>query len=155
MGTPLYMAPEAARREPVDGRGDIYSLGAVAYFLLTGEPVFTGQTLQEVLTQHVNASPVPPSKRTDNPIHPELETLILDCLHKSPDERPQSALELMERLNSCPTLSGWSAQDCQSWWAQLRTDDSPSETMNDHVAETQMEATLVPDSEVELTMIRG
>jgi len=154
MGTPLYMAPEAARREPVDGRGDIYSLGAMAYFLLTGEPVFTGQTLQEVLTQHVSASPVPPSKRTDNPIHPELETLILDCLRKSPDERPQSALDLMERLNSCPTISPWTPQNCQSWWSQFRSSDAPNETINDNFMETHLEATFVPEAEMQLTMIR-
>jgi tRNA A-37 threonylcarbamoyl transferase component Bud32 len=82
-GTPTYMAPEMAHGESVDGRADLYSLGCVAYFLLTGSLVFQADTPIGVILKHIEQPPVPPSKRTDLPIPPALEKLVLACLAKS------------------------------------------------------------------------
>src|SRR4029434_7279937 len=89
MGTPAYMAPEMALGEDVDARADLYALGCVAYYLLTGEQVFTGDTVLKVITQHLQAVPVPPSERTELPIPAILEQLVLACLAKKREDRPQ------------------------------------------------------------------
>src|SRR6476620_5137304 len=91
MGTPAYMAPEMALGEHVDARADLYALGCVAYYLLTGEQVFSGDTVLKVITQHLQAVPVPPSKRTELPIPATLEQLVMACLAKKADDRPQTA----------------------------------------------------------------
>jgi eukaryotic-like serine/threonine-protein kinase len=99
VGTPLYLAPEALLEpETVDGRSDLYAVGAVGYFLLTGTPPFTGRTVLDVLTQHLHAEPVPPSKRLGAPVPRELEALILRCLAKAPEARPVSAAALCDAL---------------------------------------------------------
>ena len=97
-GTPAYMAPEMVHGGAVDGRADLYSLGCVAYFLLTGQLVFEGETAIQTVFMHVQKEPVPPSQRTDNPVPPSLERLVLACLAKSPADRPQSAGELAAAL---------------------------------------------------------
>jgi eukaryotic-like serine/threonine-protein kinase len=97
-GTPAYMAPEMAHDRAVDGRADLYSLGCVAYYLLTGHLVFEGETPLQTILKHLQQPPEPPSKRTDRPIPAELETLVLACLAKRPDDRPQSAAGLAEAL---------------------------------------------------------
>src|SRR5215208_269085 len=100
MGTPAYMAPDMALGESVDGRADLYALGCVAYYLLTGERVFTGDTVLKVITQHLQAVPLPPSKRTELPIPATLEYLVLACLAKKPEERPQNARQLAQALDT-------------------------------------------------------
>jgi serine/threonine-protein kinase len=97
-GTPAYMAPEMAHDRAVDGRADLYSLGCVAYYLLTGHLVFEGETPLQTILKHLQHPPEPPSNRTDRPIPAELETLVLACLAKRPDDRPQSAAGLAEAL---------------------------------------------------------
>ena len=102
-GTPLYMSPEAIEKGwTVDARSDIYALGAVGYFLLTGKPVFEGDNVVEICMRHVDTPPLPPSVRLRRPVSADLESLILRCLAKSPAERPQSALELRHLLEQCP-----------------------------------------------------
>jgi eukaryotic-like serine/threonine-protein kinase len=99
IGTPAYMAPEMVSGDAeLDGRTDLYSLGCVAYYLLTGELVFTGETAIQTALLHVSQPPVPPSRRTGNPIPTELEQLVLACLAKHPADRPQSASELNAAL---------------------------------------------------------
>ena len=99
IGTPAYMAPEMVSGDAeLDGRTDLYSLGCVAYYLLTGELVFTGGTAIQTALLHVSQPPVPPSQRTGNPIPAELERLVLACLAKQPADRPQSASELNAAL---------------------------------------------------------
>jgi serine/threonine-protein kinase len=109
IGTPAYMAPEMVHGEgELDGRTDLYSLGCVAYYLLTGELVFAGETAIQTALLHVQQPPVPPSERTGNPIPPVLERLVLACLAKHPADRPQSASDLgaaLAALNG-PTASG-------------------------------------------------
>jgi eukaryotic-like serine/threonine-protein kinase len=99
LGTPAYMAPEMVQSEAIDGRADLYSLGCVAYFLLTGELVFQGDTAIQTMFMHMQQEPVPPSERTQNPIPPALERLILTCLAKQPDDRPASAADVAAELD--------------------------------------------------------
>jgi serine/threonine-protein kinase len=112
IGTPAFMAPEMVHGEGgVDGRADLYSLGCVAYYLLTGELVFAGGTAIQTALLHVQQPPAPPSTRTSNPIPPALERLVLACLAKRPAERPQSAAELKAAL-SAVTASGSPEPGC-------------------------------------------
>jgi serine/threonine-protein kinase len=118
-GTPAYMAPEAVLgAQAVDARVDLYGLGCVAYWLLTGERLFVGRTPVEVLLHHARTPPVPPSERSGREIPPELEALVLSCLAKEPDERPASAEWLAARLAECPTAGAWTPARAQQWWAQ-------------------------------------
>ena len=98
LGTPAFMAPEMAGSEAIDGRADLYSLGCVAYFLLTGELVFRGEGAIQTMFKHIQQPPIPPSQRTENPIPPALEAIVLACLAKDPAYRPQSAAALAADL---------------------------------------------------------
>lgn len=116
-GTPAYMAPEqAAGVKHVDGRADIYALGCVAYWLLTGQMVFEARTGVEMLARHLRTSPVAPSERTELYVPKELDDVILACLEKPPDRRPQTAEELAHRLAACETATRWTPQRAQEWW---------------------------------------
>jgi len=116
-GTPAYMAPEIVLGDAhVDHRADLYALGCVGYWLLTGRLVFEGDTRMKVLVQHAQTPPPPPSTRTELSIPAPLERLILDCLAKDPAERPQSAAELAQRLGGCEVPSPWSAERAERWW---------------------------------------
>jgi eukaryotic-like serine/threonine-protein kinase len=115
MGTPAYMAPEMALGDAVDGRADLYALGCVAYYLLTGKQVFTGDTALKVITQHLQAAPVPPSKRTELPIPATLEQLVLSCLAKKPEERPQTARQLAQSLDRIDGMT-WGEAEAARWW---------------------------------------
>jgi eukaryotic-like serine/threonine-protein kinase len=97
-GTPAYMAPEMAHDRTLDGRADIYSLGCVAYYLLTGRLVFEGDTPLQTILKHLQQEPGPPSRVTDRPIPPALDEVILACLAKRPEDRPPSAAMLSQRL---------------------------------------------------------
>jgi hypothetical protein len=99
VGTPAYLAPELITGEGlVDGRADLYSLGAVAYFLLTGRLVFDAQTPMLMAVAHVTSAPLPPSQRTEQVIPPSLDRLVLSCLAKRPEDRPGSARALLRML---------------------------------------------------------
>lgn len=116
LGTPLYLSPEAiTAADAVDARSDLYALGAVGYYLLTGEHVFEGATVVEICVKHLEAVPVPPSERVRATIPAALESVILDCLAKNPNARPQSALELQERLRESNTPV-WTRQQANAWW---------------------------------------
>jgi serine/threonine-protein kinase len=116
-GTPGYMAPEAALGEQaLDSRVDVYGLGCVAYWLLTGERVFEGRTPVEVLLHHVKTPPIPPSERTGTKVPAALEALVLSCLAKDPDERPPSAERLAARLAECETAGDWTPGRARAWW---------------------------------------
>ncbi|MBW2464525.1 MAG: serine/threonine protein kinase [Deltaproteobacteria bacterium] len=116
-GTPHYMAPEAiSTPDKVDGRSDIYALGAVGYFLLTGTHVFSGETLIEVCGHHLHTEPEAPSERLGAPIPSDLDALLLDCLAKDPGLRPESASGLVTRLEGLSSAGTWSHEDASSWW---------------------------------------
>ncbi len=118
LGTPLYMSPEAVEHgEEVDARSDIYSLGAVGYELLTGETVFTGTSISEVLLQQIRAQPEKPSVRLKRPVSPDLEDLLMQCLAKKPADRPASASALEEALGRCSASGTWTRQAAEQWWA--------------------------------------
>jgi serine/threonine-protein kinase len=116
IGTPGYMAPEIALSGNVDGRADLYSLGCVAYYLLTGRQVFEGDTVMQVFAQHLQAVPTSPSQRGPSPVPPDLEQLVLSCLAKKPEDRPQSAAELDRRL-AVLDVEPWTDVHAQQWWA--------------------------------------
>jgi serine/threonine-protein kinase len=116
-GTPAYLAPEQALGDhPVDGRTDIYAAGCVAYFLLTGQTVFAGETAMAVVLQHLQSTPAPPSQASELLIPPALDALVLACLAKSPGDRPQSAKELSGRLGQIQDLHSWTEERAQDWW---------------------------------------
>ncbi len=116
-GTPAYMAPETILGEvEVDRRADVYALGCVAYFLLTGQLVFEADTSMKMLMHHLNTPPVPPSQRTELPIPRELDELVLSCLQKDPNKRPQNASELFRMAYNCRACEGWDATAAESWW---------------------------------------
>ncbi|MBN1566646.1 MAG: serine/threonine protein kinase [Acidobacteria bacterium] len=115
-GTPAYMAPELAMGEDgIDGRVDIYALGCVAYFLLTGSPVFTEKTATATALAHVQKEPVPPSQRSEMQIPSRLEQIILRCLAKKAEDRPQTALELESLFADCGAEK-WTQEDAAEWW---------------------------------------
>jgi serine/threonine-protein kinase len=116
VGTPLYAAPELVlHRGTVDGRVDIYALGAVAYFLLTGTPVFTGNTTVEVCAKHISLSPEPASSRLGKPLPDGLERIVMQCLAKEPAQRPADAEQLAWDLRRLP-VSGWELAQARDWW---------------------------------------
>jgi len=116
-GTPLYLSPEAIRApETVDARSDLYAVGAVAYYLLTGHPVFEGRSLVEVCGHHLHTAPEPPSQRAGIAIDPGLEACVLECLEKDPSRRPQTARALGERL-AASGVAAWTEDDARAWWA--------------------------------------
>jgi serine/threonine-protein kinase len=118
-GTPQYMAPEMiSKPSTIDARVDIYSLGAVAYYLLTGCHVFEGGTVVEVCSHHLHTEPTAPSKRLGEELPADLEALVLECLAKDPDDRPQSAIELRRALAACDGLGPWRQSQAQQWWRE-------------------------------------
>lgn len=118
VGTPLYMAPESIAGGAVDGRADVYAVGAVAYFLVTGKTVFEGDSAVEVCGQHLHVAPVPPSQRAGVAVPAELEELILRCLAKKPEDRPTSA-RLLDELRALRKIVGlYSDEDARRFWRE-------------------------------------
>jgi eukaryotic-like serine/threonine-protein kinase len=117
MGTPLFMSPEAMRTpDRVDARSDLYSLGAVAYYLLSGRDVFEGDSALVICEQHLHAMPKPLSNLVPS-VDPELEKLVLTCLAKDPAKRPSSARALCNALSRCPSREAWTSDMARAWWA--------------------------------------
>ncbi|MEO8593248.1 MAG: serine/threonine-protein kinase [Candidatus Solibacter sp.] len=119
-GTPAFMAPEQVRGDEVDPRTDIYGLGCVAYFLLTGMVIFNKSGAMAMAMAHVTELPELPSTRSELPIPASLERLVMGCLAKDPNDRPQSAAELRARLDACTDVAPWSQADADRWWALHR-----------------------------------
>jgi hypothetical protein len=119
LGTPLYMSPEAVEHpDRVEPRSDLYSLGCVGYFLLTGETVFAGLSVGEVLLQQVRSLPERPSVRLQEPVSADLEELLMNCLAKKPDGRPESAEALEAALAKCAAAASWDRGRAGEWWRQ-------------------------------------
>jgi serine/threonine-protein kinase len=120
-GTPQYMAPESIL-EPnsVDARTDIYALGTVAYYLLAGVDVFDGKSVLELCSQHLHQAPQPLAARGVT-IPAELEAVVLACLDKNPDRRPQSAVELRQRIEACK-VEPWDSASARAWWREHQPD---------------------------------
>src|SRR5262245_27420531 len=115
-GTPAFIAPEVVLGEASDHRVDLYSLGCVAFFLLTGKLVFEGSSPVKVMFGHVHTPPPAPSTRTSQPIPPELDALVLDCLAKDPNARPATVTALEARLRSVPVTEPWTRDRAIQWW---------------------------------------
>ena len=116
-GTPAFISPEQALGADVDGRADIYATGCLAYWLLTGQLVFTANSAIGMLVQHAETPPTPPSVRTEQPIPRALDDLVLSCLAKDPAHRPQSARELSLRLAELDGASAWTQDRAREWWS--------------------------------------
>ncbi|MGV3606119.1 MAG: serine/threonine protein kinase [Planctomycetaceae bacterium] len=118
-GTPLYMSPEAIQTPDfVDARSDLYAVGAVGYFLLTGQPVFNARTLAELCQQHVTEVPDLPSQRVGHAVTSELENALMSCLEKNRAKRPQTARDLAALLFRAPTANQWTIDDAEAWWGR-------------------------------------
>jgi serine/threonine protein kinase len=116
MGTPAYMAPEAILGEQqLDRRVDIYALGCVTYFLLTGEHVFDAPSPMKVLMQQVTAAPQPPSQRSPYQVAREIDRFVMACLNKDPNERPSNMGEVLRLLAECDTPT-WTQSAARLWW---------------------------------------
>jgi serine/threonine-protein kinase len=116
-GTPAFMAPEAAVGSgELDSRADLYGLGCLAYWLLTGHLVFEGENPMAVMVQHAREAPLPPSSRAEVRIPPDLDSLVLECLAKSPADRPPTARDLMDRLAAVDAGEPWTGARAAAWW---------------------------------------
>jgi serine/threonine protein kinase len=121
VGTPAIMAPEMVRfHAPVDRRADLYAVGCVAYWLLTGKRVFEAETRHDMLVMHAHQRPVMPSARVGTRLHPELESVIMRCLEKNPDRRPQTARELRDQLDTLRFEHAWTDERARLWWKRHR-----------------------------------
>ena len=117
VGTPHFIAPEAVNQpQAVDGRSDLYSVGAVGYWLLTGRTLFESANVQELLDGHVKALPKSPSTWLSRPLNPDLEGIIMKCLSKSPDQRPRTAEDLDHALSQCAAAGSWTTEQAEQWW---------------------------------------
>ncbi len=128
-GTPAYLSPETASDDPVDGRSDLYSLGCVAYWMMTGRHVFEAETAMQMIARHLQSTPVPPSRFSEEPIPPQLEAIVLACLAKLPADRPASAWELDGRLAQCEAGRPWTREDAHNWW-QTRLTPEPQVSLD-------------------------
>ncbi len=118
-GTPLYMSPESIQTpDLVDARSDLYAVGAVGYFLLTGAPVFQATSFGDLCQQHVDAIPVSPSVRCGRRVSEDLEYAIMACLEKNRAKRPQTARDLANLLHRLASSDQWTIQDADAWWSR-------------------------------------
>jgi hypothetical protein len=127
-GTPAYLSPESAMGQPVDRRTDIYALGCVAFWMLTGRYVFEGQGVVQIMARHIHTPAEPPSLYSLFRIPPELDEIVLACLAKRPEDRPASARELADRLAQCEVDEQWSREHAKLWW-ESRLEPDPALTL--------------------------
>jgi hypothetical protein len=125
-GTPGFMAPEMVLGQDIDARADIYALGCVAYWLLTGKLVFEEETYVATMLAHAQKTPVPPSRRTEIEIPPQLEKLIMSCLEKAPQDRPSSAGEIRRSLLQYGLADSWTPEHAEKWWTLHMPEKTPA-----------------------------
>ncbi len=130
-GTPHYVAPEnITDAKSADGRSDLYSLGAVGFFLLTGRHLFEGETAMELLMHHVQTQPTAPSTFAETPVDPKLEALIMQLLSKKPEDRPADAAVLGEALAALECGRDWDGEKAAAWWRAHMEFDPVSGTLS-------------------------
>ncbi len=145
-GTPWFMAPEAIKNSNLsEPRSDIYALGALGYFLLTGRFVFDGRTIAELCEKHLKEIPTAPSQYATHPISAEMDAIILKCLEKDPERRPQSALELRDLLMATPRWAEWNGEARAAWWAQYHSETAPKPGETDYAEQTPMDVAVSVD----------
>lgn len=125
-GTPLYMSPEQTTGSPLDGRADIYALGAVAYYMLTGKPPFNGESAVAVMIAHARDPVVPPSQLRPE-IPNDLERIVLKCLEKSAEARYPDTQSLDDALAACQAAHGWDSRAAAAWWQDQLVEPTPIE----------------------------
>jgi len=124
-GTPAFAAPEQAEgKADIDGRADIYAVGCLAYWFMTGQHVFSADTPMALLMAHVGTAPTPPSARCELAIPAALDDIVLSCLAKDPTNRPQSARELADRLSDVPGIGPWTDDQARAWWSSHAPGDA-------------------------------
>jgi serine/threonine-protein kinase len=116
LGTPAFLAPELVASPNFDGRADIYALGCVAFWLLTGRPPFEASDPVSILLHHAQTAPSPPSTMCEEVIPPQMDELILECLAKDPSRRPASAEALWDRLDRMRVVAEWNQRRARTWW---------------------------------------
>jgi serine/threonine-protein kinase len=142
-GTPAFMSPEQVLADrPLDARSDIYAVGCLAYWLVTGQLVFTGRTVMETILKHAHEPPVPPSQRCELEIPEALDRAILACLEKNPDDRPPTADALAASLMAGRTAVAWTTEMASQWWDVHHP--SASAGQGDGPARSASRSTLVP-----------
>ncbi|MCC7476791.1 MAG: serine/threonine protein kinase [Pirellulales bacterium] len=149
-GTPLYMSPEAIQLpNSVDARSDLYAVGAVGYFLLTGVPVFEADNVVDLCQKHVATPPSPLSERTRTPVPSALEAALLACLEKSRAKRPQTARDLAMLISRCTEAGQWSLEDADAWWGKherqrssLLGGDSRNDRLSTHTTSHRQDVTI-------------
>ena len=131
-GTPMYLAPEAILSGDATPQTDLYALGAVGYYLLTGTTVFSGDSVMDVLRMQIHEEPDLLSERLGRELPEDLEYIILACLAKEPADRPESAAQLMQMLEACD-CGVWTARDAEIWWDDygeaIRSEAASEETV--------------------------
>jgi eukaryotic-like serine/threonine-protein kinase len=138
-GTPAYMAPELAMGAPkIDGRTDLYGLGCVAYWLLTGHMVFEEKGSAAMMLAHLQKVPVPPSQRTELPVPESLDRAILMCLEKTPEARPANAEVFARMLDISNSNEYWTSEDAERWWLNNRPENTP--VLQEEVQSTAIQA---------------
>jgi serine/threonine-protein kinase len=128
-GTPAFMSPEQAVGDrPVDARTDIYAVGCLGYWLVTGEHVFPGRTPIDTIVKHLQAEPLPPSRRSAQHVPPTFDDLVLACLAKDPADRPATAETVARRLRTIAPDSAWTADHARQWWDRHHPESSAAQT---------------------------
>ena len=122
VGTPFYMAPELIT-DPLafSPASDLYALGGVGYYLLTGRNVFEGASTVEICAMHLHDEPVPPSQRSSREIPSDVEAIVMTCLAKKPELRPQSAEAMSEMIARCKGFGVWTRELAREWWSDNRS----------------------------------
>jgi serine/threonine-protein kinase len=139
-GTPGFMAPEMALGVEIDARADIYALGCVGYWLLTGRLVFEEESPIATLLAHAQKEPVPVSRRTEVEVPPKLEELIMSCLRKQPEHRPASAGEIRKQLSNFGLAASWTPERAEKWWQTHMPEETAAGTEFDIETVVQADA---------------
>jgi hypothetical protein len=133
----------------VDARSDVYAIGAVGYYLLTGTPVFVGASVVEICMKHVQAPPEPPSARLGGPVSPGLERLLLRCLAKDRADRPADAGVLLAEFEACAVAGTWTRADADAWWQRysgaVQAPTDPGQTVDAVAADLAERLTVDPE----------
>ncbi|MEL6339676.1 MAG: protein kinase [Myxococcota bacterium] len=158
VGTPAYMAPEVIRDpERVTPLIDIYALGCVGYFLLTGAPVFRADDQRSIYMMQLEKTPLPPSERAEQKISRDMNALIMRCLSKKPSERPQTMEEIIERLDELPQADAWDAAHSRGWWRDHRYQQGaePESDREDRALDNALESIAVDLAGRDSPTVRG